>query len=77
VGTETPFFPHDPDRECEPWRTLPDEEIYDPLDFGLGHIHALDAEAPTEKRKRRIGFVTEDDYVRGGTVKQYKRKRKR
>jgi hypothetical protein len=66
VATE----PHYPDNDS----------VDDGHDFLLGHAGPYfpydpdDHRAPI-KEKRAPGFVTVDDYVRGGVVKQYKSRR--
>jgi hypothetical protein len=57
-----------------------DEKPYSPGIGVIGHVSPYfpydpdDPRAPI-KEKRKPGFVTEDDYVQGGVVKQYKSRR--
>ena len=68
-------------RADEPAPDMPDEDSpYEPGIGLLGHVGPYypydpdDPRAPV-KEKRAPGFVTADDYVRGGIVKQYKSRR--
>lgn len=71
------------DRADEPAPDFPGEDApYEPGIGLLGHAGPYFPYDPDDDRapkrvKRAPGFVTEDDYVRGGVVHEYKRKRRR
>jgi hypothetical protein len=44
---------------------------------GSGHLVPYNAERPAPVKRRKPGFITEDDYVRKGVVKEYKKKRRK
>lgn len=86
VATEVPFVPHTPDDPdvcpATPFGPGPTEwPTSTDLMVGVGHAGPYfpydieDPRAPALREKRAPGFVTVDDYVRGGVVKQYKSRR--